>query len=438
MEILRQKTIKKEVNLEGVGLHTGEKVKLTFLPAPPNSGVLFFREDISSLVKADLYSVLSPENFPRRTSIGRDGVCIHTVEHLMAALSILGIDNIQINITGQEVPGMDGSARDFIEKIKEVGIVEQPAPKEYLVVREPLWVDEKDASIVILPSPHFRISYTLDYDNPAISTDFLDVVLDSEKDSSSLALARTFCLEEEVTPLLNMSLGKGANYTNTLVVSKRGIVENELRDEEEFVKHKILDLIGDLYLAGPIKGHVIAFRSGHLLNIKLLTKLKAYKEKITSSGVGAATSFIPQKDSLDASEIMKILPHRYPFLLVDKIVYLEKGKKAIGIKNVTINDYFFQGHFPDRPIMPGVLIIEVMAQVGGVLMLSPPENRGKLAYFMAADNIKFRRTVEPGDQLVIEVVVGKVKSKTGQVHTKAFVENRVVAEADLMFALVNR
>ncbi|HEC68840.1 MAG TPA: UDP-3-O-[3-hydroxymyristoyl] N-acetylglucosamine deacetylase [Candidatus Omnitrophica bacterium] len=435
--VAKQKTIKKEVSLEGVGLHTGKNVKLKFLPAPPNSGILFFREDTSSLIKADLYSVLSPENFPRRTSIGRDGVYIHTVEHLMAALSILGIDNIQINITGEEVPGMDGSARDFIENIKKAGIVEQPVPKDYLVVREPIWVDEGSAGLVILPYPEFRISYTLDYNNPTISTDFLDVVLGPEN-IDSLAIARTFCLEEEVAPLLNMGLGKGANYSNTLVVSKEGVLENKLRDEEEFVKHKVLDLIGDLYLAGPLKGHVIAFRSGHLLNIKLLTKLRAYKEKVTSSGVGAVSTFIPSQDTLDASEIMKILPHRYPFLLVDKIIYLEKGKKAIGIKNVTINDYFFQGHFPDRPIMPGVLIIEVMAQVGGVLMLSPQENRGKLAYFMAANNIKFRRTVEPGDQLVIEVTVGKVKSKTGQVHTKAFVDNKVVAEADLMFALVNR
>jgi len=434
----KQKTIKREAVLEGIGLHTGKRITLKFLPAPVNTGIVFLREDKSCLVKADFYSVLSPDNFPRRTSVGRDGLAIHTVEHLMAAFSILGIDNLQVNINGEEVPGMDGSAKEFVEKIKESGIVEQEASKNYLTIREPVWIDEDKTSIVILPFRGFRISYTLDYENPVISTNFLDATLNGDKDMSNLALARTFCLEEEVQPLLDMGLGKGSNYSNTLVVSKKGIVDNKLRANDEFIKHKILDLIGDLYLAGPIKGHVIALRSGHNLNIKLLTKLRSYKERVTSSGVAAASGYILQKDILNAEEIMKILPHRYPFLLVDKILYLEKGKKAIGVKNVTVNDYFFQGHFPGKPIMPGVLIIEVMAQVGGVLMLSPQENRGKLAYFMAADRIKFRRAVEPGDQLIIEVTVGKIKSKTGQVHTKALVDNRIVAEADLMFALVER
>ena len=433
-----QKTIKKEVVLGGIGLHTGQKAMLKFLPATVNTGIVFLREDKSCLVKADAYSVLSSDNLPRRTSIGRDGLSIHTIEHLMAALSILGIDNLQINIDGEEVPGMDGSAREFIEKIKESGIVEQSAPKKNLTIREPVWVDEDRSSIVVLPYKGFRISYTLDYDNPAIPTDFLDITLNGEEEALSLSLARTFCLEEEVGPLLKMGLGKGSNYSNTLVVSSKGIIDNKPRMSNEFIKHKVLDLIGDLYLAGPIKGHVIALKSGHNLNIKLVSKLKSYKEKATASGVAAASGYLVQKDVLNAEEIMKILPHRYPFLLVDKILYLEKDKKAVGVKNVTINDYFFQGHFPERPVMPGVLIIEAMAQVGGVLMLSSQENRGKLAFFMAADKIKFRRTVEPGDQLIIEVIVGKVKSRTGQVHTKALVDNRIVAEADLMFALVQR
>jgi UDP-3-O-[3-hydroxymyristoyl] N-acetylglucosamine deacetylase/3-hydroxyacyl-[acyl-carrier-protein] dehydratase len=243
-------------------------------------------------------------------------------------------------------------------------------------------------------------------------------------------------LEEEVKSLLDMGLGKGSSYENTLVVSKSGILNNELRFPDEFVKHKILDLIGDLYLVGPFKGHVIAVRSGHSLNIKLLDKLRKYKEKVTSGGIGSKASFVPQENELNAEEIMKILPHRYPFLLVDRIVYLEKGKKAIGIKNVSINEHFFQGHFPGKPVMPGVLIIEAMAQVGGVLMLACEENVGKLAYFMAANNVKFRKTVEPGDQLAIEVIAGKVKTKTGTVHTKALVHDKVVAEAELMFALV--
>jgi UDP-3-O-[3-hydroxymyristoyl] N-acetylglucosamine deacetylase/3-hydroxyacyl-[acyl-carrier-protein] dehydratase len=244
-------------------------------------------------------------------------------------------------------------------------------------------------------------------------------------------------MEEEVKQLLEMGLGKGANYDNTLVVSRQGIVKNRLRFDDEFVRHKILDLIGDLYLAGPMKGYVIASRSGHSLNIKLLEKLRRYKEKVLSAGIGSQTRYVPNSKELANEEIMKILPHRYPFLLVDKIIDLDPAKRAVGIKNVSFNEHFFQGHFPSRPVMPGVLIIEAMAQVGGVLMLSSPANKGKLAYFMAANNAKFRKTVLPGDQLVIEIVAGKVKSKTGTVYAKAFVEEKLVAEAELMFALVD-
>ncbi|UCC94936.1 MAG: 3-hydroxyacyl-ACP dehydratase FabZ, partial [Candidatus Omnitrophota bacterium] len=228
----------------------------------------------------------------------------------------------------------------------------------------------------------------------------------------------------------------GSNYENTLVVSDEKIIKNKLRFPDEFIKHKVLDLVGDLYLVGSMKAHVIAVRSGHHLNIKLLGRLRRYKEKIASGGVGSKTFYVPEGKELTSEEIMKILPHRYPFLLVDRIMNLEKGKRATGIKNVSINEHFFQGHFPARPVMPGVLLIEAMAQVGGVLMLACEEHKGKLAFFMAANNVKFRKTVEPGDQLVIEVVAGKVKSKTGVVYAKTSVDNKLVAEAELMFSLV--
>lgn len=433
----RQKTIKREVVLEGRGLHTGKKVKLQLLPASVNTGIFFLRKDINPevAIKADLYSVVSPEKFPRRTSVGRDGVYVHTIEHLMAALHILGIDNLQINIWGEEVPGMDGSAKDFVESLQDAQVEEQEGVRKYFAIKEPIWVEEETSLIALLPYPKTRIVYTLKYDHPVIKTDFLDLILDEGADKN-IWEARTFCLEEEVDSLLRMGLGKGSNYENTLVVSKKGVIENTLRSSDEFVKHKVLDLLGDLYLAGPIKAYIIAIRSGHSLNIKLIQRLRLYGEKI-SSGVGSYSSYFPDKEVLSIQEIMKILPHRYPFLLVDKIIYLEKGKKAVGIKNVTINDYFFQGHFPSRPVMPGVLIIEAMAQVGGILMLADEKNKGKLAYFMAANNIKFRRTVGPGDQLLIEVTVGKVKSKTGVVYTKAFVEGKLAAQAELIFTLVS-
>jgi len=432
-----QRTINKKIVFEGVGLHTGVKTKLEMLPAAADSGIVFLRQDIDSpaLIKVSPYSVLNPEKFPRRTSLGVEGVCVHTVEHLMAALHLLAIDNLQINIWGEEVPGLDGSAKDFVEQIQKVGWRNEQSLRKPLVVKEPIWAEEGSASIVVLPCNGTRISYVLDYDSPLISSGYIDIILNGNL-NSDLYAARTFCLENEVNSLLGMGLGKGANYKNTLVVSDKGIIDNKLRVDDEFAKHKILDLIGDLYLAGSIQAHVIAIRGGHSLNIKLLDKLRRYQERQKSAGVSSQTTYVPEGTELNTEEIMRILPHRYPFLLVDRIAYLDKGKRAIGIKNVTMNEYFFQGHFPRRPVMPGVLIVEAMAQVGGVLMLACEEHCGKLAYFMAANNIKFRKTVVPGDQLVIEVAVGKVRSKTGTVYTKAFVDGKIVAEADLMFALV--
>ena len=434
----KQKTIIKKVSLEGVGLHTGEQVKLEFLPAPAGSGILLVRKDLDPevIIKADLYSLADPKNFPRRTSVGFNKVYVQTIEHLMASLSLLGIDNIQVNIWGSEIPGADGSAKDLLSLLQKAGINSQNAPRQALAIREPLWVQDNGSLIILLPDTEFRLSYTLKYDNPLIGAQFLDIKV-AQGEVADIYQARTFCLQEEVDALIKMGLGKGANYENTLVVSDKGVVNNKLRYKDEFVRHKLLDLVGDLYLAGPLHARVIAIRSGHTLNIKLLQKLKAYKEKVSAAGVGPASKEpLPSGPEFNAEEIMKILPHRYPFLLVDRIKYINPTKEAVGIKNVTINDYFFQGHFPGKPVMPGVLIIEAMAQVGGVLMLAAEEHRGKLAYFMAADKVKFRKTVEPGDQLVIEVKAGKIKQKTGSVITKAFVDGKVAAEAVLMFALV--
>lgn len=433
----KQRTINSKITFEGTGLHTGQNAKVELVPATVDTGITFLRKDIESpsLIKANSYSILDPDKFPRRTSIGADGVYVHTVEHLMAAFHLLGIDNAQVNIWGDEIPGLDGSAKDFVDRMQEVGWKEQELQRNRLIVKEPLWVEEDSASIIVLPSSNLRMSYVLDYDNPLIGSGYIDVILNGSL-NSNIYEARTFCLEGEVKPLLDMGLGKGANYKNTLVVSGKGILDNKLRFNDEFVKHKILDLIGDLYLAGPIRGHVIAVKGGHSLNIKLLQKLGKYREKVKSAGVKSQTRYVPQGQELNTEEIMKILPHRYPFLLVDKIIHLDKGKKAIGLKSVTMNEYFFQGHFPGKPIMPGVLIVEAMAQVGGVLMLACEVNSGKLAYFMAANNIKFRRTVVPGDQITMEVVAGKIRTKTGSVLAKAFVNDKVVAEAELMFALV--
>ena len=433
-----QRTIEREISLKGIGLHTANKVNITFKPADIDTGINFIRMDLPyrPQIKVSLDSLLPQSRSPRRTSVGNGTVEIQTIEHLMAALAGLHIDNIKIEIDNDEVPGLDGSSLNFLETLTEAGIKEQQKNRQYYVIKEQIFVEEDDAFIMAVPSSEYKISYTLSYNHPMLKAQFLEINIHSDTFKKELAAARTFCLEDEAQELQHQGLGRGANYDNTLVVGKSGVIKNKLRYEDEFIRHKILDLIGDLYLLGqPIKGHIIAVRSGHSLNLKLLRKIEQQRQRYSLGGIGI--DYRPQEaEELDAELIMKILPHRQPFLFVDKIIFLDKGKRAVGIKNVTINDYFFQGHFPGRPVMPGVLIIEAIAQVGGVMMLSSEENRGKLAYFLAADNIKFRKTVVPGDQLMLEVEAGKIKSRTGQVHGKALVDGKVVAEADLMFALV--
>lgn len=434
----KQRTISKELSLKGIGLHTGNAVNLKFKPAEVNTGINFIRTDLLDrpVIKASIENLLPSSRAPRRTSLGKDSIEIHTIEHLMAALAGLGIDNLQIEIDNDEVPGLDGSSLKFLEILLDAGIREQENERQYYLVKEPIFVEEDNASIVCLPSQEFKISYTLNYNHPMLKVQFMELGINPDLFKMEIAPARTFCLEEESKELQNQGLGRGANYENTLVIGKRGVIKNKLRFQDEFIRHKILDLLGDLYLLGqPLRCHIIALRSGHSLNLKLVKKLDQQKQRYALGGVGI--NYQPkQGQELNREDIMKILPHRPPFLFVDRITSLEQGKSATGIKNLSLDDYFFKGHFPGRPIMPGVLIVEAMAQVGGVMMLSPEENRGKLAFFLSADNIKFRKTVLPGDELVLHVEAGRVKSKTGQVRAKALVNGKIVAEADLMFALV--
>lgn len=436
-----QKTIGREISLSGIGLHTAHKANLTFKPAAENTGINFIRVDLPQrpAIKVTAENILPQSRTPRRSSIGCGDVEIQTVEHLMAALAGLQIDNIDIEIDNNEIPGLDGSSLKFQEALLQAGIVKQQKERQYFSVRDPILVEENGCSIAVLPAENLKISYMLNYNHPLLHSQFLELIVNEESFKKELAGARTFCLEGEADNLQRQGIGCGANYTNTLVVGKAGVIDNKLRYADEFVRHKVLDLIGDLYLLGqPVKGHIIALRSGHSLNIKLAQEINKQKQKYSVPAGKQADFNIPEGgEQLDINEIMKILPHREPFLFVDRIVYMDKGRRAIGIKNLTINDYFFKGHFPGRPVMPGVLILEAMAQVGGVMMLAAEENRGKLAFFMAVDNAKFRKTVLPGDRLFLDVEAGKIKSRTGQVHGRAYVDGKLVTEADLMFALVD-
>lgn len=436
-----QRTIKKEVSIKGRGTHTGNEVVVTFKPAGPGTGILFKRIDMpgTPILRAQTALILDGRESPRQTSIGFKDVQIQTVEHLMAALAGLCIDNIVIEINNIEIPALDGSALEFVKVLKKAEIEELDAKRKVYSLKEPLWVEEGDAFISAVPSSNFKISFTLHHNNNAyLKTQYCNFVLDENIFENEICPSRTFVLEDESEQLLKQGLGKGADYENTLVVSHEGVINNKLRFEDEFLRHKVLDLIGDLYLlGGPIRAHIVAIKTGHYLNHQLLKKIKAQMEK----GQWAALRAVPLKEGmtgeLDIEMIKRILPHRYPFLLVDKIIELQKGKRAVGIKNVTANEAFFNGHFPGRPVMPGVLIVEAMAQVGGVLMLSPEEHRGKLAFFMSMNNVKFRKIVVPGDQVVLEVRVGRMRSRAGQLITEARVDGKVVAEAELMFALVD-
>ena len=427
----KQKTIAKEISFSGIGLHTANKAKVTLKPASVDTGIVFIRKDLSGSpqIKACVEHVLSPQKSPRRSTIENNSASIHTVEHLMAALSGLGITNLYVELDNNELPGLDGSSLNFVEFIHQAGIKEQEKEEGCFFLKEPIKIEEGGASIIALPSNEFKISYTLDYNLAFPKTEFFEVTVNPATFKNEIAPARTFCLESEIAELKRQGLGQGANFENTLVLDEHGkVIKNKTRFPNEAVRHKVLDLIGDLYFTGsPIRAQIIALKSGHSLNLKLVHKIAEQRKE---------NSMPTQKGVLEVTDIMKIIPHREPFLFIDRITSIEYGKRATGIKNVTINDYFFKGHFPGRPVMPGVIIVEAMAQVGAVMLLSSEEYRGKLAFFMSIDNVKFRKPVVPGDQLVFEVETVKVKSKVGQVRGKALVDGKVVAEADFICALI--
>lgn len=463
--LVHQRTIKKPVSITGVGIHTGVTTKITFKPAPQNYGIRFRRTDVggSPEIPADVDHVV---DLARGTTLGIGDVRVHTTEHVLAAIVGLQIDNLIIEIDNIELPIIDGSAKPFVDMILEAGIEEQEAPKDYLIIDQTIRYqnEEKGVDIVALPTDDFRVTVMIDYNNPALGSQHTGLFNLEKEFVSEFASARTFCFLHELEMLYDRGLIKGGNLDNAIVIVDRELSNEELQNithkigidhsvilgstkvlndnklhyRNEPARHKLIDLMGDLALIGaPLKAQILAARPGHASNIEFARRVrKLYQQK------KIVRKYQHEKKEgvvFDVNAIQRILPHRYPFLLVDKIIDFQMDERVVGIKNVSINEPFFEGHFPGQPIMPGVLIVEALAQTGGILLLNGTENPGnKLVFFMAINNVKFRKPVVPGDQLILDVEMMSRRSKIIQIRGKAYVDGTLVAEGEFTAAVVDR
>ena len=459
----KQQTIKDEISINGIGLHTGVETIATFKPAKENFGIRFKRLDLKECpeIIADIDHVV---DISRGTTLGQNNFRIHTVEHILSAVFGLQIDNILIELTEKEPPVMDGSARPFVDVLLQAGIQEQNSLQTELIIDQTITYNDpkRGIDIHILPSDKFRVTFMTDYKEPSLGTQYSAMYSLEDDFVEQFAPSRTFCLFSEIIELNNQGLIKGGNLDNAVVFVDKEIDENDidelkklfntnekikisnnsilngtkLRFANEPVRHKIVDLIGDIALLGiPIRGHVIAARSGHASNVELVKKIKkTYLKTLTLRKKYEDTSIY-----FDIEGLMKIIPHRYPFLLIDRITALEPGKVVHAIKNVSINEPFFQGHFPGQPVMPGVLILEAMAQAGGFLVLNSIENpESKLMYFTGVNQSRFKKIVTPGDQVIFEVRLDKFKMGTCKIHGIASVDGIQVAEGEILASVVDR
>ncbi len=441
---MKQRTLARPVTIKGSALHTGDAVTLTMKPAPVDHGIVFKRLDLHG----------SPELHPRvdqvtdlvrATTIQSGHAKIHTVEHVLSALHGCGVDNVLVEMDASEPPIMDGSARPFVNMILQGEPVEQEKDREYFELDAPVSVTRGNSSIIALPCDTLKISCT-SADDRGIHTQHLSLTIDPEVYQSQIAAARTFTIYEDIEELLKLGKIRGGSLDCAIVIRGDKIISKEpLRFKDEFVRHKILDIIGDILLLGmPLKAHIVATRPGHAINAELTKVLFEKLQERKKGGVkkkekaAAPAIVLANETSLDIRRILDTLPHRYPFVMIDRVIEFKSADELVALKNVTINEPFFQGHYPGNPVMPGVLQIEAMAQAAGILMLRKISSEGKTALFMSCDKVKFRKAVRPGDQIVINVKMTKSRgNKIGVAEGECTVNGQVVSSAELMFAVLD-
>jgi UDP-3-O-[3-hydroxymyristoyl] N-acetylglucosamine deacetylase/3-hydroxyacyl-[acyl-carrier-protein] dehydratase len=448
--VLNQQTLNRPATFSGIGLHSGNRVNMTILPAPANSGVRFRRVDLADKPEIEA-RVENVSETNRSTTIAKGNVKIHTVEHVLAALAGFGIDNAIVELDSNEPPIGDGSSREFCKIIQTAGISPQAEKRNPFTPSEPIEMESGETMMTLFPDDNFKITCT-SADRKGRFTQFYSTEINPKNWETELSHARTFCFFEEIEALIKNNLIKGGCLENAVVIRDDAVLTTEpLRYPEEFVRHKMLDIVGDLSLVGrPIHGHLMAVKPSHAANCEFAKLIVAQMNR----PLRAAQAFGPppvttqksddkkkallaqmeQNAQLNAEQVMQILPHRYPFLLVDGVTKIE-GNKITAFKNVTINEPYFQGHFPGHPIMPGVLQLETIAQVAGILMLRQAENAGQIAYFMAADDVKWRKPVLPGDVLVVEVEMMKMRGKLGKAKGICKVDDEIVSEGEVTFML---
>jgi len=440
----KQRSILRERSLKGKSLHTGEAVTLPLKPADVNAGIVIRRVDLFGKPEIRPKSE-NATDFVRSTTISEGNAKVHTIEHVMSALAGCGVDNAVVELDASEPPILDGSARPFVNLVQEAEFVEQNADREYFVLDEPISVTSGNRSIIALPYDGFRITCT-SADDRGIHVQHLSIDIDPETYVAQLAPARTFTIFEDIEELLKLGKIQGGSLDSAIVIKGDKILSKEpLRFEDEFVRHKILDVIGDVALLGKsLKAHLVCVRPGHALNSEITVKLAermagAGKKKSGSTGKQKGKAHVEAHETaLDVRRVLDVLPHRFPFVMIDKVISIDGEESLVAIKNVSINEPFFPGHFPGQPVMPGVLQLEAMAQAAGVLLLRRGSAEGKVAFFMSADKVKFRRPVVPGDQLEISAKLDKVRGdKLATASAECRVNGKVVSSAQLMFALAD-